>query len=141
MTHLTSLYLNDNSIARLPPDISKLSCLTHLDISSNKLRSLPQEVGDLLRLRELLANNNYLRVLPYELGKLYKLQHLGRCTRLLSLQFNHNRLRRFEGSRSFWRSVAVRAPVKPANGLADRSAVQRSQLFFSLTENRVQRNC
>lgn len=88
MTHLTSLYLNDNSIARLPPDISKLSCLTHLDISSNKLRSLPQEVGDLLRLRELLANNNYLRVLPYELGKLYKLQHLGRCLteHLLSMQ-------------------------------------------------------
>ena len=77
MTHLTSLYLNDNNLSRLPPDISKLTNLTHLDLSSNKLRSLPAELGDLIRLRELLLNNNYLRVLPYELGKLFKLQHLG----------------------------------------------------------------
>lgn len=77
MTHLTSLYLNDNNLSRLPADISRLVNLTHLDLSANKLRSLPAELGDLIRLRELMLNNNYLRVLPYELGKLFKLQHLG----------------------------------------------------------------
>lgn len=77
MTHLTCLYMNDNNLTRLPPDINRLQCLTHLDVSSNKLRTLPPELGDLIMLRELLLNNNYLRVLPYELGKLFRLQSLG----------------------------------------------------------------
>ncbi|RWS24178.1 CCR4-NOT transcription complex subunit 6-like protein [Leptotrombidium deliense] len=77
MCHLTSLYLNDNNLSRIPPDIAKLTSLTHLDLSSNKLRSLPAELGDLVMLRELLLNNNYLRVLPYELGKLFRIQTLG----------------------------------------------------------------
>lgn len=77
MKHLTSLYLNDNQLSRLPSDINKLESLVHLDLSSNKLRSVPPELGDLIMLRELLLNNNYLRMLPYELGKLFKLQSLG----------------------------------------------------------------
>ncbi|XP_047119219.1 CCR4-NOT transcription complex subunit 6-like [Schistocerca piceifrons] len=76
-THLTALYLNDNCLSRIPPDISKLVNLRTLDLSSNKLRSLPAELGDLIYLRELLLNNNYLRVLPYELGKLFQLHILG----------------------------------------------------------------
>ncbi|XP_013173930.1 PREDICTED: CCR4-NOT transcription complex subunit 6 isoform X2 [Papilio xuthus] len=77
LTHLTELYLNDNSLQRLPPEISQLSALHTLDVSNNKLRSLPVELGDLIQLRELHLNNNYLRVLPYELGKLFHLQLLG----------------------------------------------------------------
>lgn len=77
MTHLTALYLDNNSLSRIPSDISRLVNLTHLDLSSNKLRTLPSELGDLVRLRELLLNNNFLRVLPYELGKLFKVRHLG----------------------------------------------------------------
>ncbi|XP_067004645.1 CCR4-NOT transcription complex subunit 6-like [Anabrus simplex] len=77
LTHLTSLYLNDNSLTRIPPDIAKLINLRILDLSSNKLRSLPAELGELIQLRELLLNNNSLRVLPYELGKLFQLQCLG----------------------------------------------------------------
>ncbi|KAL5019281.1 hypothetical protein ScPMuIL_005003 [Solemya velum] len=75
--HLRSLYLNDNNLCRLPPDISKLTNLSYLDLSSNKLRSLPAELGDLVHLRELLLHHNYLRVLPFELGKLFNLQILG----------------------------------------------------------------
>ncbi|KOX77447.1 CCR4-NOT transcription complex subunit 6-like [Melipona quadrifasciata] len=77
LTHLTALYLNDNSLQRIPSEIGRLINLRALDLSSNKLRSLPAELGDLIYLRELLLNQNYLRVLPYELGKLFQLQVLG----------------------------------------------------------------
>ncbi|XP_076669507.1 CCR4-NOT transcription complex subunit 6-like isoform X7 [Andrena cerasifolii] len=77
LTHLTALYLNDNSLQRIPCEIGRLANLRTLDLSSNKLRSLPAELGDLIYLRELLLNQNYLRVLPYELGKLFQLQVLG----------------------------------------------------------------
>ncbi|XP_064458333.1 CCR4-NOT transcription complex subunit 6-like isoform X3 [Ornithodoros turicata] len=77
LSHLTSLYLNDNSLSRLPPGIGRLVGLTHLDLSCNKLRSLPAELGDLVMLRELLLSHNCLRVLPYEIGKLFRLHVLG----------------------------------------------------------------
>lgn len=77
LQHLTALYLNDNSLFRIPPSISLLQNLKRLDLSNNKLRSLPAEIGDLCSLRELMLNNNYLRALPYELGKLFQLTTLG----------------------------------------------------------------
>ncbi|XP_045487869.1 CCR4-NOT transcription complex subunit 6 isoform X1 [Pieris rapae] len=77
LSHLTALYLNDNSLQRIPPDINQLVNLHTLDLSSNKLRTLPAELGDLIQLRELHLHNNYLRVLPYDLGKLFHLQLLG----------------------------------------------------------------
>ncbi|KAM7305279.1 hypothetical protein ISCGN_015176 [Ixodes scapularis] len=77
LSHLTCLYLNDNSLSRLPPGIGRLSGLQHLDLSCNKLRSLPAELGDLVLLQQLLLSHNYLRVLPYEIGKLFRLQVLG----------------------------------------------------------------
>lgn len=49
--NLTSLYLNDNCLLRLPNDIGLLVNLRTLDISSNKLRSLPAELGELIQLR------------------------------------------------------------------------------------------
>lgn len=77
MTHLTSLYLNDNCLTRLPPDIGRLTSLRHLDLSSNKLRGLPRELGELILLEELLLNDNQLRSLPLEMGKLFHLRRLG----------------------------------------------------------------
>jgi len=77
LEHLTSLYLNDNNLIRIPADIARLNNLNYLDLSSNKIRSLPAELGDLVNLRELLLNYNQLRALPFELGKLFNLQHLG----------------------------------------------------------------
>ncbi len=73
LTHLTALYLDHNSLTRLPPSISLLQNLRRLDLSSNKLRSLPSEIGDCVKLQELMLNNNYMRQLPYELGKLFQL--------------------------------------------------------------------
>ena len=77
LQHLTALYLNDNSLFRIPSSISLLHNLKRLDLSNNKLRSLPAEIGDLCNLRELMLNNNYLRALPYELVKLFQLTQLG----------------------------------------------------------------
>lgn len=77
LTHLTALYLSDNSLSRIPSDIAKLHNLVYLDLSSNKIRSLPAELGNMVSLRELHLNNNLLRVLPFELGKLFQLQTLG----------------------------------------------------------------
>lgn len=74
---LTALFLNDNNLTKIPPEIARLAQLKHLDLSSNKLRSLPSELGDLVTLRELLLCNNSLRALPNELGKLFQLQTLG----------------------------------------------------------------
>lgn len=53
MTHLTALYLNDNSLQRVPSEIGRLVNLRILDLSSNKLRSLPAELGELIYLRYL----------------------------------------------------------------------------------------
>lgn len=77
MSFLTSLYLNNNCLCRVPGDIANLSNLRSLDLSKNKLRSLPAELGELILLRELQLNDNYLRALPYELGKLFHLHVLG----------------------------------------------------------------
>lgn len=77
LQHLTALYLNDNSLFRIPPSVALLQNLRRLDLSNNKLRSLPAEIGDLCNLRDLMLNNNYLRALPYELGKLFQLQVMG----------------------------------------------------------------
>lgn len=51
LSHLTCLYLNDNCLARIPPEIQQLAMLRMLDLSSNQLRSLPAELGELIYLR------------------------------------------------------------------------------------------
>lgn len=51
MTSLTGLYINDNQLTQLPPDISNLVNLQYLDMSRNNLRSLPAELGELIYLR------------------------------------------------------------------------------------------
>ena len=38
LTHLTALYLNDNSLTRIPSSIGLLVNLRRLDLANNKLR-------------------------------------------------------------------------------------------------------
>jgi len=51
LSFLTSLYLNNNCLSRIPGDIANLANLRMLDLSHNKLRSLPAELGELILLR------------------------------------------------------------------------------------------
>ena len=76
-TNLVALYLNDNKLTKLPPEISLLNKLQKLELSRNMLRNLPVELGDMIELRELYLNSNSLRMLPNELGRLFQLRVLG----------------------------------------------------------------
>ncbi|KRX46390.1 CCR4-NOT transcription complex subunit 6 [Trichinella sp. T8] len=88
MDHLTALFINDNELERLPPEISKLSKLKVLDASNNRIRSLPSELGDILTLEQLHLNNNLIRTLPFEIGKLYNLKILALHGNPLSPELN-----------------------------------------------------
>ena len=76
-THVTTLYINHNSLTTLSPSISNLSHLTHLDVTGNLLTSIPSELGMITSLKELLLFDNQLTDLPLELGTLHQLEFLG----------------------------------------------------------------
>lgn len=116
LTTLTGLYLNDNQLTRLPPDISMLVNLQYLDLSGNKLRSLPAELGELVYLRELHLGYNMLRSLPHELGRLFQLQVLGLagnplCQEVMKLYSEPNGTHRL--LMYLLDSLQVRVPVPP----------------------------
>ena len=74
---LKKLYLNNNKLSLLPPEIGLLRNLVHLDVSGNDLRELPAELGMLVNLKELWAFNNHLQDLPPEMGSLFQIEMLG----------------------------------------------------------------
>lgn len=75
-THITKLYLHNNSLIVLPPDIQKLTALEDLSLESNQLVSLPKELGKLLHLKRLHCYDNQISSLPAELGLLVELTRL-----------------------------------------------------------------
>ncbi|CAL8322267.1 unnamed protein product [Lota lota] len=77
LSHLTALYINNNHLTSLPPDIACLHRLEYLNLSCNQLCTLPSEIGTVVSLRELHLNENKLSILPFELGKLFQLHTLG----------------------------------------------------------------
>ncbi len=75
----TVLYLPDQSITELPPDIGQLTKLKELDLRGNQLTALPPEIGKLVNLKKLALGKmvslkpytqkkNMLRELPKEIG-------------------------------------------------------------------------
>ncbi|GFR87118.1 CCR4-NOT transcription complex subunit 6-like [Elysia marginata] len=76
MSWLTVLYLDNNQLSHLPPQIACMVNLEHLDASHNHLELLPPELGELVHLRELKLANNHIRDLPCELGKCFQIQTL-----------------------------------------------------------------
>jgi CCR4-NOT transcription complex subunit 6 len=74
---LTTIYLNHNQLAYLPPDIAKLRHLSKLDCSGNNISALPTTIGQLVSLKQLLVYDNQLVTLPNEVGMLYQLETLG----------------------------------------------------------------
>ncbi|CAL8386838.1 unnamed protein product [Boreogadus saida] len=77
LSHLTALYINNNHLTSLPPDIACLHRLEYLNVSCNQLCTLPSEIGTVVSLRELHLNENKLSVLPFELGNLFQVHTLG----------------------------------------------------------------
>jgi hypothetical protein len=60
LTKLTRLYLNNNQLTSLPPEIGKLTNLTELYLNNNQLTSLPPEIGKLTNLKDLTLWRNQL---------------------------------------------------------------------------------
>src|SRR5258706_434210 len=60
----TSLNLNGNKIAEIPPEIGQLTNLTTLYLYNNALTSLPPEIGQLTNLTTLSLYNNTLTSPP-----------------------------------------------------------------------------
>jgi E3 ubiquitin-protein ligase LRSAM1 len=75
---LQELYLQENSILKLPNEIVHLKNLSILDISKNKLKCLPETMGELKNLKVLnLSHNKALQKLPKSLGYAQLITQLG----------------------------------------------------------------
>ena len=64
LTGLTDLYLNDNRLTALPPEIGNLTGLTYLNLDDNQLTGIPVTLCQLTKLRKLLLSDNLLTVIP-----------------------------------------------------------------------------
>lgn len=104
MTHLTALYLNDNSLQRVPCEIGRLINLRILDLSNNKLRSLPAELGELIYLRYAGTDKNNLRNIHFSskhVWKFFIMWNLLYCFRELLLNQNYLRVLPYELGKLF----------------------------------------
>lgn len=61
---LEELYLQDNHLEEIAPEIFHLPSLVTLDVSNNKLQRVPYEVWNAPKLRELNVAFNLLKDLP-----------------------------------------------------------------------------
>ncbi|KAM8974726.1 LOW QUALITY PROTEIN: leucine-rich repeat-containing protein 10 [Pelodytes ibericus] len=75
-TELIKLYLSDNNLNTLPPELELLQNLQILALDFNNFKVLPQVVCSLKQLYILYLGNNRLRDLPPELSFLNNLQTL-----------------------------------------------------------------
>ncbi|XP_078273445.1 leucine-rich repeat-containing protein 10 [Rhinoraja longicauda] len=81
-TELVKLYLSNNNLRNLPPELHLLSCLQILALDFNHFKEVPQVICRLRQLSCLYLGNNYLSDLPAELSALPELKTLwieGNC--------------------------------------------------------------
>lgn len=83
-THLIQICLADNSLGRLPPEISLCERLESLDLDNNCLTKLPSEFKKLELLTALKLSYNLLEEFPMEILSL---------TRLRFLTLSHNKFK------------------------------------------------
>eukprot|EP00741_Cyanophora_paradoxa_P024709 tig00000282_g23853.t1 len=76
LTNLEVLYLRNNQLTALPPEIGRLAALKILSVDNNRLTALPPEIGCLAALRELYVRDNQLTALPPEIGRIAALREL-----------------------------------------------------------------
>lgn len=76
-----TLWLRDQRIKQLSPEIARLTNLRVLNISGSWVEALPPEIGQCKELRSLIANASRLKEIPPEIGQLKKLRvlNLGYC--------------------------------------------------------------
>uniref|UniRef100_A0A8C5WKM8 Leucine rich repeat containing 10 n=1 Tax=Leptobrachium leishanense TaxID=445787 RepID=A0A8C5WKM8_9ANUR len=75
-TELIKLYLSDNNLNSLPPEVELLQNLQILALDFNNFKALPQVVCSLKQLYILYLGNNKLKDLPPEMSSLKNLQTL-----------------------------------------------------------------
>ncbi|OQR93179.1 lysosomal Pro-X carboxypeptidase [Thraustotheca clavata] len=104
---LHEIYLTNNSLSLLSPEISLFENLVVLGLGGNALTSLPNELGSLLRLEKLYAERNHLSCIPEAISNCTRLTHifldsnrftsfptaLFACSRLQHVGLSHNELR------------------------------------------------
>lgn len=76
ITELSTLFVQNNRIEKLPWYLPRLRHLVTLNISNNKFRTFPPIVCLIEGLRDLDLSFNMISELPEELGKLTKLERL-----------------------------------------------------------------
>jgi Leucine-rich repeat (LRR) protein len=73
---LWRIWLDNNLLVELPPEIGELSNLEQLKLGYNEIRVLPKELGFLKQLKWLHLNNNNIQELPDEICSLTNLEQL-----------------------------------------------------------------
>jgi Leucine-rich repeat (LRR) protein len=81
LTQLKAIWLHENQIFKVPPEIGDLKEVTQIRLFSNNLKFLPAEIGHLRTLQVLWLQKNDLLFLPKELGL---------CTNLTILNIAQN---------------------------------------------------
>ena len=76
LINLKELYLDSNSIERLPQSFESCISLQILDVSYNRLRFIPVEILELKRLSRIFAGSNSFNVLDTKPGKALKVLSL-----------------------------------------------------------------
>lgn len=76
LSSLITLFLGDNDVHSLPPEIGLLYHLQSLDLTNNHLQVFPTVLANLKELRELYLSGNELRELSPEIGTLEALERL-----------------------------------------------------------------
>jgi internalin A len=70
---LQVLWLDNNGLTSLPPEIGVLANLQWLSLSGTQLTALPPEIWRLTNLQVLILGGNQLTTLPAEIGRLSNL--------------------------------------------------------------------
>ncbi|MEM7539454.1 MAG: leucine-rich repeat domain-containing protein, partial [Chloroflexota bacterium] len=76
LSSVQRLYLDDNQLTSIPPELGRLSSIQTLDLNDNQLTSIPPEIGNLSSIQTLYLNDNQLTSIPSEIGNLSNLQTL-----------------------------------------------------------------
>jgi internalin A len=70
------LYLSNNQLTSLPPEIGQLTALGMLYLNNNQLTNLPKEIAGLKKLEVCVLEDNKLQQLPTTMQELRKLREL-----------------------------------------------------------------